>query len=345
MPNVTLTENLRATIKTLRKEQKIRGDKLAKDVGKSASYISQIENGKIKEIDFNLLDEILKKISLLPPDKYDDFVKDLIDDKLVHLSSKELKHEKWLQIFNYSKRMFPINEELKASIQSKLNDLNYTPRQFVEIINQNRGLDDSKKNTKPNVLNVEVSDHGGGSYGVDSFIVFNLPSDFIENILSGKIQTITYINMQGILYNLYCCLGHSHQDALELSKKDLYNNQFYTLKERNELIRKSYKDKKEENKKITFYDAQPTDYDKQYVQLRNKIDARFDFLRDKDIIYTCKHLSMLLDNMDNDFGLTVAIMSSPLYKIPKDQKQNFWNEYVNLINNYIPNAKNKSLPE
>ena len=51
----------------------------------------------------------------MPPDKYDDFVKDLIDDMLVHLSSKELKHEKWLQIFNYSKRMFPINEELKAS--------------------------------------------------------------------------------------------------------------------------------------------------------------------------------------------------------------------------------------
>ena len=58
MPSIELTENLRSTIRDLRKKKKKRGDELSKELGKGASYISQIENGKIKEIDFDLLSSI-----------------------------------------------------------------------------------------------------------------------------------------------------------------------------------------------------------------------------------------------------------------------------------------------
>ena len=46
MPNIELTENLRSTIRDLRKKKKKRGDELSKELGKGASYISQIENGR-----------------------------------------------------------------------------------------------------------------------------------------------------------------------------------------------------------------------------------------------------------------------------------------------------------
>ena len=49
MPSFELTENLRSTIKDLRKKKKKRGDDLSRELGKGASYISQIENGKIIE--------------------------------------------------------------------------------------------------------------------------------------------------------------------------------------------------------------------------------------------------------------------------------------------------------
>ena len=44
---VSLTPLLKNTIKTLRKERNKRGDIISKQLGKGASYISQIENNKI----------------------------------------------------------------------------------------------------------------------------------------------------------------------------------------------------------------------------------------------------------------------------------------------------------
>ena len=59
---VALTELLQNTIKDLRKQYNKRGDILSKELGKGASYISQIENGKIKEIDFDSLMNIFRAI-------------------------------------------------------------------------------------------------------------------------------------------------------------------------------------------------------------------------------------------------------------------------------------------
>ena len=63
---VALTDLLQNTIKTLRKEHNIRGDILSKKIGKGASYISQIENGKMREIDFDIILEIFHAIINLP---------------------------------------------------------------------------------------------------------------------------------------------------------------------------------------------------------------------------------------------------------------------------------------
>ena len=86
MPNIELTENLRSTIRDLRKSKKKRGDELSKELGKGASYISQIENGKIKEIDFSLLNEIFKRITDLPKDEYVKYIDNLIDNSITHMS-------------------------------------------------------------------------------------------------------------------------------------------------------------------------------------------------------------------------------------------------------------------
>jgi len=49
---VKVTEKLRDFLKTERKKNKRRGDHLAKQIGKSPSYIYHLENGKITKIDF-----------------------------------------------------------------------------------------------------------------------------------------------------------------------------------------------------------------------------------------------------------------------------------------------------
>lgn len=335
MPNFELTENLRQTIRDLRKKKKKRGDELSKELGKGASYISQIENGKIKEIDFELLTEIFHKITDLPENEYNNFLNKLLDDAVSHMTKDELLHEKWMHQFNHEIRKFPISDSIISFITSHLNSLGYSPEEFVNIINENRALGDIEI-PEPNKLNIEVIDRGNGNVGIFSSIRFDLPLDFLDNIISKRIQTINYINMQGIIFNIFLLEnGNNIEDAHTQTDKILYDNQFYTINERNKLIRTKVEEKVKNNEEFTYYDVQPTDYDKQYTKLMSEIEDGLDFLRDKDIVYTCKRLETLSRNMHDDLGFTIAIMSSPLHKIPNEKKQEFWSEYQQLIKSFI----------
>lgn len=335
MPNFELTENLRQTIRDLRKKKKKRGDELSKELGKGASYMSQIENGKIKEIDFELLSEIFHKITDLPENEYNNFLNKLLDDAVSHMTKDELLHEKWMHQFNHEIRKFPISDSIISFITSHLNSLGYSPEEFVNIINENRALGDIEI-PEPNKLNIEVIDRGNGNVGIFSSIRFDLPLDFLDNIISKRIQTINYINMQGIIFNIFLLEnGNNIEDAHTQTDKILYDNQFYTINERNKLIRTKVEEKVKNNEEFTYYDVQPTDYDKQYTKLMSEIEDGLDFLRDKDIVYTCKRLETLSRNMHDDLGFTIAIMSSPLHKIPNEKKQEFWSEYQQLIKSYI----------
>ena len=341
MPNFELTESLRQTIKDMRKNKKKRGDELSKELGKGASYISQIESGKIKEIDFDLLNEIFKRITDLPETKYNEFLNSLLDDVSSHMTKEELLHEKWMHQFNHEIRMFPITDTIISFITSTLDSLGYSPQEFIGIVNENRSLNGLKID-EPNKLNIEVFDRGNGSFGVFTSIRFELPNDYLDDIISKRIQTINYINMQGIIFNLYLLInGNDIEDAHNQTEKLLYNNQFFTIAERNKLIRTKVEEKVKNNEKFTFYDVQPTDYDKQYTKLIEDIEDDFDYLRDKDIVYTCERLESLKKNMDDDLGLAIAVMSAPLFQISDDQKKEFWENYTKLVKSFLPQTPNE----
>lgn len=342
MPNIELTENLRSTIRDLRKSKKKRGDELSKELGKGASYISQIENGKIKEIDFSLLNEIFKRITDLPKDEYVKYIDNLIDNSITHMSREELKHEEWVHQFNYEIRQFPIPDSLILFIKEHLNRLNTTPEDFVKIINQNRGLNDLDADSlEPNKLKIQLIDYGK-EYVVLTSIKFSLPETFISDIIEKKRHTINYITMQGIIYNIYLSENIPAENIQNECKKVLRDNGFLTIKERNKLIRDKIKEKTENQENFTYYDVQPTDYDKEYVNLKNDIDSAFTYLRNKDLYYAIRVLKKLSDNMHFDLGLVVAIMSSPINKLQGESKQKFWTDYSNLLNSYINTPSHQS---
>lgn len=335
MPSIELTENLRTTIRDLRKKKKKRGDELSKELGKGASYISQIENGKIKEIDFNLLDEIFHRITDLPGKEYTNFINSLLDNAASHMTEEELQHEKWVFQFDYEIRKYPISDALIKFIKDKLLELNYTPEEFVALINENRELADDNSIDESNKVKIDIFDRGNGSYGVISSIKFDLPQNFISDILSKKTTTINYVNMQGILFNIFISEGCSTEDAQEHANTLLDQNQFYTIRKRNELIRNNLKAKMEQHGDFNFYDIQPTDYDKQYMKIRHDITRCFDIVKDRDILYACDRLQKIAKNMHFDLGLAIALMSSPICKIPATQKKTFWNDYKEFLSKYI----------
>lgn len=336
MPSIKLTPKLCSTIRALRKGQKKRGDELSKEIGKGSTYISQIENGKIKEIDFDLLNIIFKKITDLSNDEYANFINEIVDSSVLHMSKKELEHEEWVHQFDYEVRLFPISDDLISYIKEHLQKLNYTGQQLVDIINQNRGLESfpNSDSLEPNKLRIEITPTEN-SYMVRTSIRFNLDSDLIDDILSKKKRTINYITMQGIIYNILLSENYPSEEAHTKCKQILMENGFLTIKERNKIVRNNIK-KNLDNENFTFYDAQPTDYDKKYHQLKNVINDRFDYLRDNDLLYAVQRMEQLTANMKNDLGFTIAVMASPLAKIPKEQKKAFWDDYAKLLKSYIP---------
>lgn len=341
MPNIELTEQLKSTIKALRKKKKKRGDELSKELGKGAAYISQIENGKIKEIDLDLLNDIFHKITDLSGSEYNNFLDTLLNDTVSHMTKEELEHEEWVIRFNYELRKIPITDSLVKFIQDKLNVLNYTSEQFVDIINENRGLNNDNTITKNNKLIIKIDDFGNGKLGVSQSIRFHLPKDFIQKIISKETTTINYINMQGIIFNLFLSDGNSIEEASKKATKLLYDNQFYTINERNKLIKEKLKENAQNDNFVPFYDVQPTDYDKKYVKLKSEIMDGFDALRDRDIDYTCKRLERFLKNMHYDLSLITAIMAAPIYKLDKNKRNDFWEDYQQLIIKYISSEYTK----
>ena len=117
---VLLTPLLQDTIKNLRKEYNKRGDDLSKQLKKGASYISQIENGKIKEIEFDSLLEIFHLILNMPSESFFNFMNDYINEIIKSNNKKKLVYEDWIHIFILQEKQFSLTDNIILFIKNKL---------------------------------------------------------------------------------------------------------------------------------------------------------------------------------------------------------------------------------
>lgn len=119
---VALTELLQNTIKDLRKQYNKRGDILSKELGKGASYISQIENGKIKEIDFDSLMNIFRAIFSSTEGNFIKLLSAYIDTLLKEHTEHQLIGENWIHTFIVQEIEYPITDWIIDFIQNKLHE-------------------------------------------------------------------------------------------------------------------------------------------------------------------------------------------------------------------------------
>ncbi|WP_019850653.1 helix-turn-helix transcriptional regulator [Desulfitobacterium sp. PCE1] len=99
MNELAITDHIRNVIKNERKKNKIIGTKLGKEIGKSESYISHIENGNIKTIDYEDLKAIFQYILKIDQQQLSDYLEELISNSVksdfkktpLHSSLKEAR--------------------------------------------------------------------------------------------------------------------------------------------------------------------------------------------------------------------------------------------------------------
>ncbi len=344
---VHLTNLLRETIKDLRKTNNKRGDVLSKELDRGASYVSQLENGKIREIEFDLLDSMFQLIAGLKGNYYNDFIRNYIYDIISNAPAKEyLYSEKWIHIFVMQNFQIDVSDTIIKVIKRKLEQANCTPEQLVKKINQNvfqRQWADLKR--EPNKLYVDISSSSYDNYNIYTDITYSLPENYVSLILSKETSAISYIFMDGILKNLYTLESNDYSGAFKKTEKILFDNGFFDTIEIYEKLHNLSHSQQPLNIEdagdkdtFTFYDDVIVNYNKKYKQLKEKafekLNYAFDRYKDEHTSYACETLEKIIDNMDGDLGLIMAIISSPLNTLPKDLKHFFWEDFKSLIERY-----------
>ena len=344
---VRLTDLLRNTIKDLRKSYNKRGDVLSRELDRGASYVSQLENGKIKDIEFDLLNKMFQLIIGLNGNYYNDYIQKYIYDIIGGISSKELLYnEDWLHIFVMQNFQIEISDTIIEVISRKLDQAGYTPEQLVKKINQNifqYQWSDTKREI--NKLYVNINHSSYDNYSLYTDITYSLPEDYISKILSKETTFISYIFMDGILKNLYALESVNQSAAFDKTEKLLFDNGFFNTIEIFESLHKLSHSQQPFNINatgdediFTFYDDVIVNYNEKYNQLKEKafekLNYAFDRYKDEHTAYACETLEKIIENMDGDLGLIMVILSSPLNTLPKDLRRFFWNDFKSLIERY-----------
>jgi len=326
VPTITVTAELINIIKSERKLRNFNSGDLSRDLKKNTSYISQLENGKISQLDLKIFHDIFEK---LIPDETNrsEFVSNLLNNLSVKYSKDEIKKQVRMTNFDLQFRLIPIPEEIIEFLKDKkiqLEEKGFSTKNIIDKVNLNEDLnDDFSDNLKENQIYIEYDNDGNLTWSIK----FKLKDDLIEDIINKVETTINYINLLGIVNAIYKLEGSSKEDSYELAQKTLSERKFYTLIERNSIIK--------QNEELL---SKP---DKDFLELKKNLFGRISFLGDKDVNYMNKKFSVLLNNLYDELPLTLAIIGvslAELKEIDSGVKKKFITEYKEMIQRYKNSA-------
>lgn len=344
---VIITELLQNTIKKMRKDNNKRGDELSKQLGRGASYISQIENNKIKEIEFDILIQIFETILNLSNTAFNEYMNNYINGILINISKNELIKENWIHLFIVQEIEFDITDFAVDFLKNKLEELNKTPQDLVRIINKNAQLDEifyEMTRYTPNKAYINAS--CTGSYTDDEYdltirVYYDMEENFVSKIISKTIRSINYINMYTIFFNLFKLETDHLPEVYEKTSKIMYDNNFFDTFDTFDILHQTKKINDPETNTgvpFNFYDELIINYQEKYSNLKKELFEKLEFALqqyyDANSAYSCEKMEEIMRNMESDAGLIMAILSSPLYNLPQFTRHNFVNEYRKLLNHF-----------
>ncbi|OCZ49731.1 hypothetical protein [Dehalobacter sp. TeCB1] len=321
MPTITVTEELINTIKSERKLRKFKSTELSSKLKKNTSFISMLENGRVKELDLEVFYLIFET---LIPDKTSrsEFVNELINTLSVKLTESEIKKQVWMKTFDLQYRLIVIPDNIIKFLLEKIDsykEKNITTKTIIDKINSNEGVPQSE-NLKENRVYINHGKNGNFRFKIK----FKLEDDYLDQIINRNTEKINYITLLGIINAIYLIDGYSIEEAYTLANEFLYKNKFYNLIERYSIF--------EQNDENLL-----SDQDKKFLGLREGLIQQINFLSDKDVGYINQRIEILLNNLDKVPVLTLAILGinlSDLKVIDREKQREFLLEYKDLIVKY-----------
>lgn len=340
MAKVNVTKELAEKIKELRLINRVKAIDVAEHIEKSSTYISRLESGDIKTMDY---DELLKIFYFISKDENE--LEKFINKLTLEFDDNELDNQTWFLNFDTVERNIPVPNDLVDYINKKLSDLGFSIPFVVDYINKNEEIKDIIR--KHNLDLSKYKDNLWYPYdfkdeATAAFIIMKLDITIVTNILEKKADISNYVTIQSILYNLLRLeqelkgpLSEEENSAIRNeTSKILKLYKFYNTKEKNMLLNAAVTEQE--------LNSQLNEFDIKNRAVVNELIGQILYLSDWNVKYTNEKLTLLNKNFEWDVSFALSIASLPYYElnnISKSLKSNFLADIKKLIEDY------KSKPE
>ena len=255
----------------------------------------------------------------------------------VRYSEEEIKEQIWLYNFDTTFRQIPVPEELIDEINIMIEENQINRVYLFDRINSNEGLtqeDRSNDNIPYNEwYKTDVS------FGIKLKIDWNIFNDLLDK----KIDKSIYMYPYSILTYLYLIISENKQNETtsfayceNLAIKTMNKFKFYSLRER--VLLYGNNTEKENNNILTSFD-------KDNVEIINRILNGFHFITEVDIKIANERLTDFANNLDYNIGFMLKLISLDYKKLEStsfEQKKSFLNDVEKLIEKYSNKSKDNT---
>lgn len=313
MPKYEVTEQLSSAIRTVRLQRSIKAIDVAKEIGKTSAYISQLENGSLKTIKSEDLYSIILFLSK-DKDHLEETLVSLLSNANLNYSKEESEQEEWILNFDYFYRKFNIPSSYINYVKKFMDSNNITTKKLTDYINKNSDLHDDP--SLPNeLINSSEKNHWYFNNG-NPFIIMSIKPNEIDNILKKEKKIANYSLLLCILISLYKITGVPKEIAYSTAKEELKSFNIYTIYEKNKMM----SDYSKLDKMHTILDQRenellPLEDRKLYQKLFELVDFFVHFAEIYDNKYLIEKLSVMLSNAQNDPVLLAGFIGIDLSKL------------------------------
>ena len=329
MARIEVTKELAETLRELRIQYKVQAKDVAEALGKSNAYITKLEKGGIQTISKEELETILDIITnnAENPESVEERIVKLLRIKY---TEEEINEQIWFYNFDTLFRRIPIPEGLSNEINDMLEQYEISRSYLFDRINSNEGLPIESQNDETIPYNEWFKT--GSTIGIKLKLEWNTFNDFLDK----KTEKIIYMYPYSILTYLFLIISEYKQDneksfshCQNLAIQTLNKHKFFSLREKSMLSNVNQTEREK--------DEILTSFDKENIDIINKILSGFRFITEADIKIANERLSAFANNLEFNIGFMSKLISLDYKKLDSvsiEKKRSFLKDVDKLINEY-----------
>lgn len=299
LTSIPLTQELGMALKNFRIENSLTAKSIVEHFDKASSYISKLEKGDIKKVDTDFFINLCNFIS---------GSNEGIRDFVAMLAPKytEYSAETKLIIMNIDDLV--IEHNLSVSFTSDIN--NYLKDRGISVDDLVRKANDNEDILEnPSYKSAPENQWYAYENDLDHAIIkMSIPKSYVEDLLSGKTNTIHSVIAEAVLYALYRLGGEKNPQILANDKLRLFK--IYRIRGTN-VIRVN-----DENFESILGGLEPDD-----AEALKSITSGLKIITAVAKKYGSKRIQQIEKNMKEDLGFCFAYMSIDLTELEKKNKQ------------------------